>query len=352
LRQIIEKNGRLSLTRLTQAPPPDTPPDEFADMISRDFKATITYIRRLGYAVGEPLDLVVLTSQDNKDALNALDWEGARSVSIYTPYEAAMALGLGSIGREDQAFCDVLHAAYFASKPKKLMPLSRAAVIGDIKDDIRELAFIAAPYAAVVFAVVLFVWTAWTGYDTYDVSSENAGLAIQQAQLERALHAEKAALGDLPYDVALMRNVLTVNTAMEAGRIDMSPVLRGIASALQSDASVLEFNFSTGGAAQPGRPAPPKGGYVVNVRMRLANVIIKADEAVQTSRKLLQRLTNAMGKDYKVEMTAEPVTTTGDQHEGMTGNLLGGRLGDAARPAAVATADRFYTAFRISKGSP
>ena len=48
LRQIIEKNGRLCLTRLTRAPPPETPPGEFADMISRDFKATITYIRRLG----------------------------------------------------------------------------------------------------------------------------------------------------------------------------------------------------------------------------------------------------------------------------------------------------------------
>ena len=78
LRQIIEKNGRLSLTRVTQAPPADTPPEEFGDMIGRDFKATITYIRRLGYQVGEPLDLVVLTSAENKAVLEDMTWDGAR----------------------------------------------------------------------------------------------------------------------------------------------------------------------------------------------------------------------------------------------------------------------------------
>ena len=121
LRQIIEKNGRLCLTRLTQAPPAETPPAEFADMIARDFKATITYIRRLVYVVGDPLDLVVLTTPENKSVMEDMAWDGARSVSIYTPYEAGLMLDLGSLGREDQPYSDVLHAAWFASKPLPAM---------------------------------------------------------------------------------------------------------------------------------------------------------------------------------------------------------------------------------------
>jgi len=347
LRQIIEKNGRLCLTRLTQAPPPDTPPDEFADMISRDFKATITYIRRLGYAVGDTLDLVILTSQENKANLDALNWDSTRSVSIYTPYEAAMSLNLGSIGREDQAFCDVLHAAYFASKPKTAMPLSRAATIGDIKDDMRELAFLVAPFAAGLMVAILVGWTSWTGYDTYVHASENAELEVQLAQLQRVYDAEDKALSGLPHQAPLMRNVLDVNAAMEEGRVDVAPILHNIADALEADAVVMSFNFSTAAAAASGGRVANKDSYTVNVRMRLADVIIKAEEAVQVSRKLFQRVTDKFGKDYKVEMVAEPASA--QSNSAVTGNLLGGPTSNSSG-GNVGSKEYFYTEFKISKG--
>jgi len=349
LRQIIEKNGRLSLTRLTQAPPPDTAPDEFADMISRDFKATITYIRRLGYAVGESLDLVILTTQENKAALDALNWEGARSVSIYTPSEAAAALGLGSIGREDQAFCDVLHAAFFASKPKTAMPLSRAATIGDIKDDIRELAFMVAPFAAGILLAALIGWTTWTGYDFYTVSTENDQLNAQLSQLKHSLAMEQSDLGKLPYPAAMMRNIIGVSDAMQAGQTDIAPILRSIASALQGDAVVLTFNFGSGSALATTTGARVgNGGYVVNIRMRLADVIVKAEEAVQISRKLLQRVTDAFGKGYKVEMVAEPAAT--QSGSSVTGNLLGGPTESSNGAQPGSSKEYFYTEFKITKG--
>ncbi len=100
-RQIIEKNGQLCLTPLTAAPPEETPPAEFADMIYRDFQATVTYIKRLGYLASDTLDLVVITSEENREAMKNLDWGIARTAVIKTPHEAATDLGLGSIGRED-----------------------------------------------------------------------------------------------------------------------------------------------------------------------------------------------------------------------------------------------------------
>jgi hypothetical protein len=347
LRQIIEKNGRLCLTRLTQAPPPETPPDEFADMISRDFKATITYIRRLGYTVGDALDLVILTSQDNKAPLDALNWEGARSVSIYTPAEAAASLNLGSIGREDQAFCDVLHAAYFSSKPKTVMPLSRAATIGDIKDDLRELAFLVAPYAAGLLVALLVGWTGWTGYDLYTNSTENTQLEAQLAQLQRALTAEDAALHNLPHQADLMRNVIGVNDAMEEGHIDLSPVLHNIADALESDAVVLSLKFTSAAAAAAGGRVVDKDSYTVVVRMRLADVILKAEEAVQVSRKLLQRMTDKFGKGFKVEMVAEPGSS--QANSAVTGNLLGAGASDS-QSEGISAKEHFYTEIKISKG--
>ena len=351
LRQIIEKNGRLSLTRVTQAPPPETPPAEFADMIIRDFKATITYIRRLGYAVGEPLDLVVLTTGENKAAMDALNWEGARSVSIYTPYEAAATLGLGSIGREDQAFCDVLHAAWFSAKRKTTLPLTRAATLGDTKDDIRELAFLVAPYAAGLLLVSVLGWTGMTGYETYTLTEENAQLDTQLQQVTRTLSLERKQIGELPYDAAKVRNIIDVNKGMEAGKVDVEPFLRTIAAALQADAVVTTLTYTSAAAGT----GPAKGnGYTMSVRMRMADVVVKADEAIQIARKLQQRLTDGFGKGYKIEMTAEPAAAkTG---LAFTGNLLGGPEGEGDKdkdtPALGATKDRFITEFRISKAGP
>jgi hypothetical protein len=349
LRQIIEKNGRLCLSRLTQAPPPDTPPADFADMIIRDFRATITYIRRLGYSVGEPLDVIILTQAENKAPLDALNWEGARSVTILTPYEAAATLGLGSIGREDQAFCDVLHAAWFAHKRKPLLPLTRAATIGDTKDDIRELAFLVAPYAAALMVVGVVGWTGWTAYETYAFSTENTQLQAQLDQVKRSLTTEQAAIATLPYDAARMRNVLDVSKGMDAGRVDIAPILKTIGSALQSDAVVMSLTFS-GGAGGPGPQRGPAGAHSVTVRMRMADVIIKAEEAVQVSRKLLQRLTDGFGKGYKVELVAEP--SAAQSGLAFTGNLLGGPEPEKAALAPGALKERFYTEFRISKAGP
>jgi len=308
LRQIIEKNGRLSLTRLTQAPPADTPPDEFADMIIRDFKATITYIRRLGYQVGEPLDLIVLTTPENKAVLQDLDWEGARSVSVYTPYEAGALLGLGSLGKEDQAYCDVLHAAWFTSKRKSILPLTRAAALGDTKDDIRELAFAAAPYVAGLMMAAVIGWTGWTLYEFLDMRGQNEQRSAELARLTASLTQEQAAIAALPYDAARVRNVLSVVTALDAHKVDVIPVLDGISRSLESDAIVMDFRFDNiAGSATGPAAASNKIAYAVAINLRLSPVITKADEAVQTARRIERRLKTNFEKGYNVVMTLEPV---------------------------------------------
>ena len=318
-------------------------------MISRDFRATITYIRRLGYAVGEPLDLVILTTSENKAALDALNWEGTRSVSFYTPYEAAATLGLGSIGREDQAFCDVLHTAWFSAKRKTLLPLTRAATLGDPKDDLRELAFVIAPYAAGLMLAATIGWTAFTGYDAYTLSTENEQLEMQYAQVQRQLASEKTQLETLPYDPARMRNISGVNKSREEGRTDIAPLLKTIANALQADAVVLTLAYTTGQAA-PGGVAPrgaaaASGAYTLTVRMRMADVVVKAEEAVQIARKLQQRLTDGFGKNHKVEMTVEPAAA--QSGIALTSNLLGGS--SDSKSAGPPAKERFFTEFKISK---
>jgi len=346
LRQIIEKNGRLSLTRLTQAPPADTPPGDFADMIIRDFKATITYIRRLGYQVGEPLDLVVLTTPGNKAVLQDHDWDGARSVTVYTPYEAGAVLGLGSLGREDQAYCDVLHAAWFSSKKKPVLPLTRAAALGDTKDDIRELAFLAAPYAAGLLMAALVGWSGWTTYELVDNTGKNEALQAQLSGISAKVAATQAEVDKLPHRAAQMRNVLAVAKTLDTGKVNIGPILSNVATALDSDATVLSFDYLAGGG-EPARPGGTAGGkpaeYSVEISLRLASVIASADEAVQTARTIEERLAATFGKEFRVEMTVSPVVAQAET------NLVGG-LGDGETLSTAADQNEsFFATYRIEK---
>lgn len=347
LRQIIEKNGRLCLTRLTQAPPADTAPADFADMITRDFKATITYIRRLGYQVGEPLDLVVLTTPENKAVLQELDWDSARSVSVYTPYEAGALLGLGSLGREDQAYCDVLHAAWFSSKKKAVLPLTRTAALGDTKDDIRELAFLAAPYAAGLLLAALVGWSGWTAYELIDSDGRNEVLQAQLDRLTTDVAAAQSVADGLPYPAERMRNALAVAKTLDSGKVDIMPLLGRVGTALDSDAVVLNLRFLTGDAdAPPGQQGTGKPAeYTIGLNLQLAGVIASADEAVQTARSIEERLGTAFGKEFRVEMTTSPVAA-------QTSIDYSGGLGVSEVAAAGQTGNQselFFASYRIEK---
>ena len=344
LRQVIEKNGRLCLTRLTQAPPPETPPAEFADMILRDFKATITYIRRLGYVVGDSLDLVVLTTPENKAVMEDLAWDGARSVSIYTPYEAGLMLDLGSLGREDQAYADVLHAAWFASKPLPTMPLTRSATFGTVKDDIREVGFLAAPYAAGLLAAMVIGWTAWTGYDAYDISRQNADLEARLSQVRYQFNADQRKLASMPYDIQRMRNVLEVDAALQAGGFDIEPILTRTASALQGDAIVLSLKYTAANSdTTRGQERAPAA---MEFNMRLAPIVVKAQEALELSRRIEQRLIASLGKDYVVKMTREPIGAKA------TESFQGGLTRDAPVADAARSDERFYATYVVAKAGP
>lgn len=348
-RQIIERNGDMMLTRLTQAPPPDTPPDDFAETLVRDFRATVTYIKRLGYNPAEDtMDLVLLTGEANRQALQQEPWEGARSTTILTPHEAGMKLGLGSIGREDQPFCDVLHAAWFAAQRRPLVPLTRSAALGDTKDDLRELAFVAAPYAAALTAVATTATLGWLLYQTMDVSGKNEALKRELDGQKAILAQEQARLDTLAYDADTMRNVFGVVDRIKEGQVDLVPAWNGVFDALESDAVVLSMTVTAGQLAlereRRSLRASTSEAYVMEIRTRLADVITTAEEAVEVSNNIRDRLQDVFGDTHEVEMTTEPVAA--QSADTLTGDLS---VSEVAADTTERSTESFYAEYRIAK---
>ena len=95
--------------------------------------------------------------------------------------------------------------------------------------------------------------------------------------------------------------------------MDLVPLLAGVSAALEGDAVVLELKFVNGavsakeGASRAAGGKRVSGAYQLEVNLKLASVITKADEAVQTARKIEKRLKANFDKGFTVTMVTEPV---------------------------------------------
>ncbi|WP_404382247.1 hypothetical protein [Caenispirillum salinarum] len=326
LRQIVAKQGRMMLTRLTPAPPEDMPADEAAAMMVRDFRQTLTYVKRMGYREGDALDLALIVDPDLAEALAAQQWE-AESVNVTTPHAVGERLGLGSVGKPEQPYGDVLHAAWFARKAKPALTLTRPS---EQKSELGQLGEALAPLGAVaaIGGVAFYAYTAGTAlWDTHQ-RIERLEIALPAAQSRlQAVQAEHAAL---PYDAQVMRDTLALADTMAGADRPVVPFLRAIDAGLRNRAHVVRLELengavtqvqaanqgggrggSGGGSGQVGRGAPKGDDLWARLEMVLDDPAT-AEDALVLSDQIMQDLTAAL-PDAKVVLVRPPVAVLPDQ---------------------------------------
>ncbi len=192
-------------------------------------------------------------------------------------------------------------------------------------------------------------WAGWTFYNYNEVSTQNAELTQQLNQAKANLAKARASLAAMPYDVARVRNVIEVATALDGGKINFTPLVANIAAALNGDAVVLSMKFNAAGVESKGRTGTGSP-QTLEVTMRLSDVITSAQEAVQTSRRLNQSLMTAFGAGYKVTTTLEPVGAQASKT--FTGGF-GGAGGAQGETAALSGGkETFLAGYKVEKAAP
>lgn len=240
LRQIVSKQGRIMVTRLTPPPPPDSAIDP-VQIVERDFQQTLAYVKRMGYQKGDNLDVVVLAEEPVAGAIRERDWE-AHSVTVISPHDVGAVLGLGRVGQPGQPYADVIHALWFASrrKPKATLSWAQASRV-----DYVQLVGRGAPVAAVVAVLALAGQAAnlaWTWMDTHEL------IETQQRQLrlaEAALAREQARLADLEFRAEEIRPLIEVVDRITAGAVAPVPLLARLGHALAGNAVLTELALAT-----------------------------------------------------------------------------------------------------------
>jgi hypothetical protein len=261
-RQIFESGGRLIVTRLTQRAAQPLTPDAEAMLIERELRSSISYIKRLGFSDADRLDVVILADPAVCRAVDDRDLP-ATTVTVNTPYQAGVLLGLGEVGREDSPFADVLLGLWIARKRRQVLTLPTPR----IRQQMQMTSIIRASTAATAALTLLAIYYTGSLVDTFVAGGTD--IKTLQSQLDTTktrLNAELSRMKSSPIPLDELTEVADNERHFADDEIDVATILQKISKALANDARVSNMAYTLLRLpAQPSRPAPraskpPPGG--------------------------------------------------------------------------------------------
>jgi len=313
LRQIFTVDGRMVITRLTQAP---SEAAGLALIIERELRSSISYLKRLGYNDAERLDLTVLGDADFCAEMKGRELS-VSSLSALTPAEAAERLGLKGAARSKDGCTDLLLAEWAALRKAPALVLATEALAkrNKLRRMIRQ-GRVAALIASTAVAVVIG-----------GMISTSLEMAVQEDQLSQELQAlsqGKAVEGgdSLPLPVPEMRRAAALAETWGKDRVDLA----GLLAALPVDAAQRKVTFSASpdqGKAEPEPGKLPPAKWELSVSYDLG-AKAPLEEQVGRIRALKAELTAAF-PDCRVVVARLPMGLQSSQ-------VLEGSLGQSGPP--------------------
>ena len=278
-RQVFELDGKMIVTRLTQRPTHPLTPDGEAMLIERELRSSISYVKRLGFSDSDRLDVVLLADPAVCRAVDERDLP-ATTLTVYTPYQAGIMLGLGEVGREDSPFSDVLLGQWIADKRRRFLMLPTGKIIEQLKMRSILRWSVAATAALTLFAL----YYCGSLIDDYAESGNDiASLEERIAKSKSLIESEnnRGTYQDVPLDE--LSDVATTEGRLEEHQIDLVGLLRKVGDDLGADARVTKITYTipkaTASPQQPQRAGRPPAA--ANVQAAATPVAYTLDIKVQ-----------------------------------------------------------------------
>ncbi len=259
LRQVVVKDGNLALTRLTPTSEAGTSGTGWVDEVTREFKATLTYISRFGYTDTDGLDVVVICGDVEKQFFDPKSLPVTHFQCINAG-EALRHLGAKSFGFEKTNFADAVHAAW-AGKKGGLKLAVRVPSIHRIMAP--RLAARAASGLLAVGVVGLLGLTAVDLQAYAGLQGEIGDKQNQKSMLSREYEQESKAFEGLPVRPDAVRATLGVKKLLEKNTVNLRPILNTLKNTLPSDVTIEEIliEHTPGGALMIGDAAASRGMF-------------------------------------------------------------------------------------------
>ena len=239
LRQVITRDGKLAMTRMTPIIGSDHDPQQWAAEVFQDFKATMSYLSRFGYSEAESTDIFVIANKGPGDALKKMIGSKFRYVA-YTAPEAARVLGLSIGVQDDDRYADPLHAAWIGRKSSFVLPMKSDDF--DAIANPRKYASLAALALVLGFGYLGFQ-TAVQAQSRIEVRNQIEDSQIRLRKVTAEYEAEVAKLEALGIDIKLIQGTVATFEGFEKEKLDILKVLQNVGNALGDDLRLDEITI-------------------------------------------------------------------------------------------------------------
>ena len=256
-RQIVVHQGELVLTRLTPSLAMDAGPAEVAAEISRELKATLGYMTRLGYRAGSGLDILVLGDQALAAALgNPASMPGR--LTVVAAAEAARALGLAVPAEVEAADGALLGALWAGQRRRPVLQLLPADLRMRMMQG-QALRWVSAGLAA--SALGLASYAALAGVSALQVKQEVSWLSAWQGTTRQQLARSEGDADAIRARAEAMRAVMEADRRLEATGASPFEALRALRQAMTRDEqlSALSWQLVEPAEARRAQPASQVG---------------------------------------------------------------------------------------------
>lgn len=195
-RQVVVKDGKLIFARLAQ-PIGDNQPEVIAGNIEQEISVTIEYLKRLGYADDQGMDVYIIASEAIKQAV---DTNNIHVAAVYpmSPHDAALKLGLEQVTEANDQFADVVLAAAFATAKKHLLKLEtkEQAKLNMLYNSLRGVKYGGGLITAGAIIAAIYYASMAPGASS-DIDSFEQQTRVAEQQLAEVKEQEKSLPDDL-----------------------------------------------------------------------------------------------------------------------------------------------------------
>ncbi len=323
LRQVVVKDGRLALTRMT--PASGQSGAGWVDDVADEFRATLNYIARFGYTADDGLDVIVICGDSEKELFDQKQMPVTNFRCIKAG-DALTAIGARGRGLGDANYGDIVHAAWAAKKSALTSPIAVPS-LQKILAPRQTMRYVT--MALMASLVLLVGLVGWTYVQIMPLQTEISDKQMQKTRFAGELAEQDKAIAALPVPPLMARKTLAVDDALNTGTVNFSPIFTLLKKSLTDDIVVQQMTFvhdpqgvreAPQGQAKPA--ADPHGLLTVTLKFTVAGNLALEDR-VARAEALAQTLRGAF-PGYSVEITSQfgRVSRTG-RFEGKVGGDAG-----------------------------
>ncbi|MEM9469753.1 MAG: hypothetical protein AAF988_06280 [Pseudomonadota bacterium] len=240
LRQIVIKNGELALTRMSPIVNTDVEPGLWAQEVSQELTATMSYLTRFGYKKEDGLDIFIVANPEAGEILqNAVDIEA--DVRVLTATDVSKYVGAGIGKQADERYTDAVYASYLGKRKKFLLPMEATQI-----DEYTK------PKKVASFIIIgLLLGASYMGYGAFqnwkqslelndNIALTKQQIRTQEQEYERQLEKTKG----MGFDFLVVDSALKNYEALKKTKVNMLPVLQEIGRSLGADLTLDRIDVS------------------------------------------------------------------------------------------------------------